>query len=113
MLRNYEGLFLLKPELEKEESNDLYQKIQDTTKKHKGEIEGVEEWGKRPLAYKIGKYAEGVYYLLKFKIDPRQITKLGSDFKLNESIIRMMFTQPSIKTQGSRSVMNHKGEGNA
>lgn len=93
-MRDYEGLFILKPDLEKEQLYQLYQKINDSIKKYKGEIEDkTEEWGKRRLAYKIGRYREGIYYLLRFKTEPSQITPLNTDLKLNESIIRIMFTQ--------------------
>ena len=87
-MNNYEGLFLLKPDLEKEELGDLYQKIGENIKKYKGEIENAEEWGKKPLAHKTAKQKEGIYYLLKFKLDPDKVKALQSDFKLNEKIIR-------------------------
>lgn len=92
-MRNYEGLFILKPSLEKEELSQAYQKIADNIKKYKGEIENADEWGKKPLAYRIGKNREGVYYLLRFKIEPGLIAPLNADFKLNESIIRVMITE--------------------
>ena len=92
-MKNYEGLFLLKPQLEKEELSGMYQKIQDNVKKYNGEVEGAEEWGKKSLAYKIAKNKEGIYYLLKFKMDPAQITHLNTDLKLNESILRVMCTE--------------------
>lgn len=92
-MKNYEGLFLLKPQLEKEELSGAYQKIQDNVKKYKGEVEGAEEWGKKPLAYAIAKNKEGIYYLLKFKMDPAQIVHLNTDLKLNESILRVMCTE--------------------
>jgi len=92
-LKNYEGLFLIKPEFEAEELKTLYQSIQDIVKKHKGEIENAEEWGKKPLSFKIGKNKEALYYLLKFKIDPDQVKGLNTELTLNESIIRVMLTK--------------------
>jgi small subunit ribosomal protein S6 len=92
-LREYEGLFILKPEIEKEELTGLYQKIQENVKKYKGEPAGVEEWGKKLLTNKIKKYREGIYYIMKFRLDPSNVKKLDADLKLNESILRVMFTQ--------------------
>lgn len=92
-MKNYEGLFILKPGFEKEELSQLYQKVNNNIKKYNGEIEGAEEWGKKRLAYKIGKNREGIYYLLRFKMDPSQIAPLNADFRLNESIIRVMITE--------------------
>ncbi|NQT95680.1 MAG: 30S ribosomal protein S6 [Candidatus Omnitrophica bacterium] len=92
-MKSYEGLLILKPDLEKEQLQDIYQKLQENIKKHKGEIEGADELGKKALAYKIGKFKEGIYYLTKLKIEPSQIKALGSDLKLNEHVLRFMFTQ--------------------
>lgn len=92
-MKNYEGLFILRPDLVEEELNELYQTINNNIKKYNGEIEDAEGWGKKRLAYKIGRHREGAYYLLRFKIAPGQIAPLNADFKLNESIIRAMITQ--------------------
>jgi small subunit ribosomal protein S6 len=92
-MKTYEGLFLIKPELEKEELSQLYQKIHDNIKRFDGQIDNAEEWGKRPLAYQINKYTDGIYYLLKIQIPASKIKGLGSDLKLDENILRMMFTQ--------------------
>ena len=95
-MREYEGLFILKADLEKEELSQLYHKVTEGIKKYNGEIIGVpEEWGKKRLAYKVGKHKDGVYYLIRFKMEPGQVAQLNADCKLNESIIRLMFTQPS------------------
>ncbi|MFC1807359.1 30S ribosomal protein S6 [Candidatus Omnitrophota bacterium] len=91
-MKNYKGLFLLRPDLEQEELSDLYQKIQDNIKKYKGEVEGVEEWGKKSLAFKIGKYREGIYYLLSFKMNSLDVVHLNTDIKLNDLIMRAMIT---------------------
>jgi len=91
-LKNYEGLFILKPELAKEELSQLHQVIHENIKKYNGEIETAEDWGKKSLAYEINKQKEGIYYLLKFKIDPKQVKALNTDLKLNESVVRVMLT---------------------
>ena len=91
-MKKYEAMLILKPDLEKEELNDLCQKIVDNIKKYNGEIEDAQEWGRRQLAYKIKGCREGTYYLLKFKAPPAQIAPINADFKLNESIIRALIT---------------------
>jgi small subunit ribosomal protein S6 len=92
-LKNYEALFILKPDLEKEGVSELYQKIANTVKKYNGGIQTQEEWGKKTLAYKIKRFKEGTYYLLRFNIDPSQIVYLNGDFKVNEAIIRVLITE--------------------
>lgn len=93
-MNNYEGMFVLKSDLEKEELNTLYQKIADAIKKHNGETEGApSELGKRRLSYKVKRQRDGAYCLIKFKMDPIKINELNTELKLNESILRIMFTR--------------------
>ncbi len=92
-LKTYELLVLIKPGLEQEPLNSLHKSIEDAIIKYKGEIENREEWGKKTLAYQIQKHREGIYTLFHIKIDPADIKRLDNDLKLNESIIRAVFTQ--------------------
>jgi small subunit ribosomal protein S6 len=86
-------LILLKPGLEQEPLNSLHKSIEDAIIKYKGEIKNREEWGKKRLAYQIQKHKEGIYTLFQIKIDPADIKRLDNDLKLNESIIRVVFTK--------------------
>jgi len=91
-LKDYEGLFILKPDLEQEEAKDLYSQVQENIKKYGGEITSVEEWGKKRLSYDVKKYRDGIYYLVKFKIDTGEVKHLNNDFRINESVLKVMFS---------------------
>ena len=91
-LRNYEGLFMIKPEMEQEEVKQMYQKIQGNIKKYGATIEGVEEWGKKKLATAVKKHSEAYYYLVRFSMEPDKMEVLSNDIKLNELILRSIFT---------------------
>lgn len=92
-MRDYEALCILKPDLEEAAVKELYKKVAEHIQKYNGEIQAVEECGKKKLAYKLGKHREGIYYLVRFKIAPAQIKELNRDFKLNESLLRTLVTQ--------------------
>lgn len=71
-MKAYETVFVLVPELEKEAIDNEIARVKAVIEKA-GEIESVDEWGKRKLAYEIDKkYKEGYYVL----IDPVQIGKI-------------------------------------
>ena len=92
-MKNYEGLFLVKPELEKEQLTTLYQQIEEVIKKHNGQIESVEDQGKKRLSYEIKKYKEAIFYIVKIKIDANKVNPLTGDLKLIDSVLRVMITQ--------------------
>jgi small subunit ribosomal protein S6 len=96
-LKNYEILFLIRPDLESGILKAQYKSIEDMAAKYKGKIEGVQEIGKKSLAYSIKKYKEGVYYLLNIKMDPPAVKAFREEMKLNENILRMAFTRIETK----------------
>ena len=91
-MKNYEGLFLVKPELEKEQLTTLYQQIEEVIKKHNGQIESVEDQGKKRLSYEIKKYKEAIFYIAKIQISPDKVSSLTGDLKLIDSVLRVMIT---------------------
>lgn len=92
-MKSYEGMFLLKPDLTKDNLDKTVKQLQEVIEKQKGSSDEVKEWGKQRLSYPIKKYNEAVYYLVKFNIDPESISKIKRSFSLNESILRAMITK--------------------
>ena len=61
-----------------------------------GEITGINEWGKRRLAYPINDKNEGYYVVVNFKCAsdfPAEIDRL---MNIDESIMRSMITRPEF-----------------
>ena len=56
----------------------------------KSEVENVQDWGKKELAYPIKKQAYGHYSLITFKGNPNTPQAIKSKLNLNEEILRYM-----------------------
>lgn len=89
-MKSYEGMFILKPQLDKDTLQKTITFIGDSITKNGGQLEKIQEWGKRRLTHRIKRNQEGVYFLVDFKIAPTTITELSHSYKLNESILRDM-----------------------
>lgn len=88
-MRNYEALFILKPEKEETVSKAL-SAITESIQKNKGKVLKEDNWGKKTLAYPIKKHREGIYYKLDFSIEPVLIEKLEKNYRLNSNILRTL-----------------------
>lgn len=88
MERDYECVIVLDAATTDEEKKKIIQRIKDILSKYQGEIEKVEEWGKRTLSYQIKEKSEGDYLWLAINSGPDFVKELNSDFKLNERILR-------------------------
>jgi small subunit ribosomal protein S6 len=87
-MNKYETLFILNPSLEEEALNANVEKFKGVIENGGGEVENVDLWGKRKLAYEINKIGEGFYVLINFKADSELPKELDRVFRITDGIIR-------------------------
>jgi small subunit ribosomal protein S6 len=63
MSRKYELVYVVSPEATDQQVADLHTQIEATVQRMGGQIEKTENWGRRKLAYEIGRHKEGTYVL--------------------------------------------------
>ena len=61
--RQYELVYILPPETSEQQVAELHEQIAAIVSRMSGQIEKTDNWGRRKLAYEIGKFKEGVYVL--------------------------------------------------
>lgn len=87
ILNSYETIFIIDATLDEETVTALKDKF-TTLIEQNGELESVDEWGKRRLAYEINDRTEGFYYLVNFKADSEFPKELERQYKITEGILR-------------------------
>jgi len=92
-MKLYEGLFIVRPDLAPDTQKAVFTQIEEPITKQGGTIETAQELGRRTLAYTVKKKKEGVYYLVRFHLDPKSITPLRKGYRLNESILSLLITR--------------------
>ena len=63
MKRRYELVYVVSPDATEEQVNDLHTQVDGIVQRMGGQIEKTENWGRRKLAYEIGRHKEGTYVL--------------------------------------------------
>ncbi|HOJ92229.1 MAG TPA: 30S ribosomal protein S6 [Dictyoglomaceae bacterium] len=91
-MRKYEILCLITPDLAEEEVDSFSQELQSDIQSFGGEIQKVDNWGKRKLAYPVKKFNEGYYILMNFACPQDQLSEFERRLKLREKILRYMIT---------------------
>lgn len=89
-MNKYETLYIVTPELEDEAIQGVIKKFSDVIAANGGQVEKVDEWGRRKLAYPIDYKTEGYYVLVDFEAAPELPRELERNFKIDESILRYM-----------------------
>ena len=89
-MNSYELLYIIKPTVEEEARAALIARFADIVKNDGGEIENIDEWGMRKLAYAIDYISEGYYVLMNFKAKADLPAELERNFKISEFVMRYM-----------------------
>lgn len=89
-MRNYEIMYVLKPDLDEEKVADVMEKFANLINTNGGEVVSTDKWGKRRLAYEINDYREGIYILVNFKGEAGTAQELDRVMKITDGILRFM-----------------------
>ncbi len=90
MLNHYETVFIATPVLSDTQMKEAVNKFKKIITDGTGEIIHEENWGLRKLAYPIQKKSTGFYYLIEFKTEGELISKLETEYRRDEKIIRFL-----------------------
>lgn len=89
-MKAYELLFFVDPSSNEEVRAGVMKRIDVAITDNGGQVDNVEDWGKRKLAYEIDKLTEGDYTLINFHADPTQIAELDRVLRINDAVKRHM-----------------------
>jgi small subunit ribosomal protein S6 len=89
-LRRYETILISHVDLSEDELSGLITRYGDIVTTQKGILVKVERWGKRRLAYMIGKQARGFYILIDYAGDSSVVNELERNLKIDDKILKFM-----------------------
>ena len=95
-MNKYELGVIVKPGMEDETFKAEMERIQALVTRFGGEIEKVDEWGKRKLAYPIDKIAEGVYTFITFAAEPSAPAEIESRLRIMENVMRFLLIRKDV-----------------
>lgn len=87
-LRDYEMVVVISPDLADETLDTAIADLNQFITGKDGVISEVEQWGKKRLAYPIGRFVEGNYVLMRFKLKPELSRELEANLQISEVILR-------------------------
>ena len=88
--RVYEILFIADPNLGEPEVDALTTQIQGYVEKEGGRIQKVEKWGKKRLAYVIGKHREGSYVLVVIEAKASLVKEVERRIRVTDGVVKFI-----------------------
>ena len=89
-MRKYEIFFIEDPDLSDETTAALDSKIQSIVTSNGGEVLSYVPWGKRKLAYAIGKRTRGLYVLMEFCGGSTLVAELERNLRIDERVLKFI-----------------------
>ena len=88
--RVYEFLFVADPNLGEPEVDALAALVQGYVEKEAGKLQKVEKWGKKRLAYKIGRHREGSYVLIVAEGGSGLVKEVERRLRVTDGVIKFI-----------------------
>lgn len=101
MLRDYEILFIVRPDLDEEQLNAATKSVETLIANLGGEHQKTDVWGRRRLAYEVGHLREGQYVLTDFRLDPARVPEMEATLRISETVFRHLVVRKPEKANGA------------
>ncbi len=89
-MNKYEVLYILDAKVDGVAKDALIEKYSELVKANGGEVESVDKWGEKKLAYPIDYKTEGYYVLMNFTAEPEFPQELERQMRIADEVLRYM-----------------------
>ncbi len=91
-MKKYDLFTIIKPNLDSDEADKVVARVEEIIKNLGGNVENCEKMGRKKLAYEIAGFVDGFIVNQVVSVPADKIVELKRQLKLNDSVIRVMFT---------------------
>src|SRR5262249_59124198 len=90
MLRTYEVMFIVRPDLTDEDVDKLVSTFENNVSNAGAKLKNAERMGKRRLAYLVRRFSEGYYVLFTIESDGNAIHEIERRLRVSEPVIKFI-----------------------
>jgi small subunit ribosomal protein S6 len=88
LARPYETVLILDSSLDESQVEEKLARLKRAIDGGEDGAVSVTHWGKRKLAYPIGRKEQGLYVILRYETEPERLTELERLARIDEQILR-------------------------
>jgi small subunit ribosomal protein S6 len=86
--KEYETIYILRSDVDSDTAEKVQTRFAEVVDRESGKLVKVEAWGRRKLAYPVGKQKKGVYVYVKYVGKGGLVQELERNLKLQDSVIK-------------------------
>lgn len=88
--KEYETIYILRSEVDSETAERIQTRVNEAIEREHGRLVKVESWGRRKLAYPLGRIRRGVYVYVKYVGGGGLVAEVERNLKLQDMVIKHM-----------------------
>jgi small subunit ribosomal protein S6 len=88
--KEYETIYVLRSDVDVETAERVQARVGEAIEREHGKLVKVEAWGRRRLAYPVGKQRRGVYVYLKYVGGGGLVAEVERNLKLQDAVMKFM-----------------------
>ena len=97
--RTYETTFIMRPALSDLEVDEMVASVKRLLEENGCEVLKADLWGRRKLAYQIGRDYDGVYAFMVFRGPAEAVPVLERQFQINENVLRYLTVRCEVPVE--------------
>jgi small subunit ribosomal protein S6 len=86
--KEYETIYILRSDVDADTADKVQGRVAEVVGRDNGKLVKVESWGRRKLAYPVGKQKKGVYIYVKYVGRGGVVQELERNLKLQDSVLK-------------------------
>lgn len=106
----YEAMFLVDSAKGGSEFAEIIRHIANILERSGAEIERIEQWDERKLAYRIKRAKRGIYILVYFRAPGTAVAEIRHDVQLSEQLLRVLILRTDEPDPVQGELYNAEGE---
>jgi small subunit ribosomal protein S6 len=111
--RQYELVYIVTPEATEQDVADLHTQIEQIIGRYNGTLDKTENWGRRKLAYEIGKHREGTYVVETITGSGELMKEIDRRLRVIDSVIRHLAVRVDEDLQRAERTRSARQENSA
>ena len=106
--RQYELVYVVAPDVGEDAVNALHTEVDEIVTGAGGRIEKTDNWGRRRLAYEIGKHREGTYVVELIEGPGEVVHELNRKLKVRDNVLRHLVVRVDEDLKKAQRAREHR-----
>jgi len=86
--REYETIYVMRPEVTRESAERIAKRVEEVVQRENGQLTRVENWGRRQMAFAVGKSRRAVYVYVRYVGGGRLVSELERNLRMLDDVMK-------------------------